>query len=125
MSIRKPSSRLLEFLLTTNDLQASARRAVDWIVGHAGVKQAVVAVVEPGTSQLLLVAEHGVTSSAIVDFSLTTNDDAHPLIGAMQRLDVTYFDELSDQISSADRGGRVSCDPSPCGRRFDLVAAYC
>ena len=83
---------LLEFLLVTNDLQASARRAVDWLAAHTHVKQAVVAVVEPGASPMLLVAEHGVTASAIVDFSLTRDDGAHPLIHAMQRPEATFFD---------------------------------
>ncbi len=65
---------LLEFLLTNSDLQASARRAIDWLAAHAGVQQAVVAVAEPGAGPLLLVAEHGVSSAAIVDFALTRDD---------------------------------------------------
>ena len=83
---------LLEFLLTNSDLQASARRAVDWLAAHAGVQQAVVAVAEPGAGPLLLVAEHGVSSAAIVDFALTRDDEGHPLVRAMLRSDPTYFD---------------------------------
>src|SRR5262245_51726193 len=79
-------------MLTNNDLQASARRAVDWLVSHTGLKKAVVAVVEPNTSSLLLVAEHGVSSATIADFSLTRDDVRHPLIHAMDRREVTYFD---------------------------------
>ena len=86
----------LEFLLTTNDLQASARRAVDWIASHAGVKQAVVAIVEPGASPLLLVAEHGVTSSSIVDFSVAREDATHPLIVAMEAKEPTFFDRSGE-----------------------------
>jgi PAS domain S-box-containing protein len=89
---------LVEFMLTSNDLQASARRAVDWLVSHTGLKKAVVAVVEPNTSSLLLVAEHGVSSAAIADFSLTRDDVRHPLIHAMDRLKATYFDGSSDQF---------------------------
>ena len=65
---------LVEFMLTSNDLQASARRAVDWLVSHTGLKKAVVAVAEPNSASLLLVAEHGVSSTAIADFSLTRED---------------------------------------------------
>ena len=83
---------LLEFLLTNSDLQASARRAIDWLAAHAGVQQAVVAVAEPGAGPLLLVAEHGVSSAAIVDFALTRDDEGHPLVRAMLRNDPTYFD---------------------------------
>jgi len=83
---------LLEFLLTNSDLQASARRAIDWLAAHAGVQQAVVAVAEPGAGPLLLVAEHGVSSAAIVDFALTRDDEGHPLVRAMLRSDPTYFD---------------------------------
>jgi PAS domain S-box-containing protein len=101
-----PEAKLgfLEFLLTTNDLQASVRRAVDWIVSHAGVKQAVVAVVEPGASALLLVAEHGVSSSTIVDFSLDREDGTHPLILAMEADEPTYFDGSSGQVRGPIEG---------------------
>ena len=54
------------------DLQASARRAVDWLAAHAGV--AAGGRRRGGSARaasLLLVAEHGVSSSAIADFSLS------------------------------------------------------
>ena len=38
---------LVEFLLTSTDLQASARRAVDWLAAHAGSAGAVVACPNP------------------------------------------------------------------------------
>ena len=62
------------------------------------------AVVEPGASPLLLVAEHGVTSSAIVDFSLSRDEDSHPLIRAMGRPDATYFDGIADQFRAPIEG---------------------
>ena len=83
---------LVEFLLTTSDLQASARRAVDWVVHHTPVKKALVAVVQPEASRLVLVAEHGVPASVIVDFALSKDDVDHPLIRAMERHDAAYFD---------------------------------
>jgi PAS domain S-box-containing protein len=87
-----PRLSLAEFLLSSVDVQASARRAIDWLVAHTGVKQAVVAIVEPNGSQLQLVAEHSVSSSAIVDFVVTREDLGHPLVEALERAEATYFD---------------------------------
>jgi PAS domain S-box-containing protein len=86
---------LVEFLLTSTDLQGSARRAVDWLAAHAGVEQAVVAVSEPGRGPLLLVAEHGVPSAAIVDFSLTREDEGHPLVRVLERKQPAFFSKPS------------------------------
>jgi PAS domain S-box-containing protein len=83
---------LTEFLLTSSDLQASARRAVDWLVTNTDVQQAIVAVADLLSGQLLLVAEHGVSAVAIAEFSVARDDDSHPLIRAMLRPDVSYFD---------------------------------
>ena len=83
---------LAEFLLSSTDLQASARRAVDWLVAHSDVEQAVVAVADIISGQVLLVAEHGVTSSTIADFSLSRDDEGHPLVQALTTDEPTYFD---------------------------------
>jgi PAS domain S-box-containing protein len=83
---------LAEFLLTTSDMQASARRAVDWLVAQTDTRHAVVALADPAGTQLLLVAEHGISSAAIADFMLTQDDEAHPLIKALNRRDPTYFE---------------------------------
>ena len=82
---------LAEFLLASTDLQASARRAVDWLVSQTRLRYAIVALAEPGSNQLLIVAEHGISGTAIVDFVLTREDEAHPLIKAMQRKEPSYF----------------------------------
>jgi PAS domain S-box-containing protein len=84
----------VEFLLTSIDVQESSRRAVDWLVAHAPVSEAAVLVAEPLTSEMLLVAEHGVTSGAIMDFSLSREDSAHPLIQALQTPAPTFVDAL-------------------------------
>jgi PAS domain S-box-containing protein len=89
---------LLEFLLTNNDLQVSARRAVDWLAAHASVEHAIVVVAEPATTSLILVAEHGISSAAIVDFSLTREDEAHPLVRALDLREPTYFDGSATQF---------------------------
>ena len=83
---------LVEFLLTDTDLQTSSRRAIDWLSAHSDVPQAVVAVAEPGTGALLLVAEYGVASGPPADFSISREDDGHPLVRAMRRGEPTYFE---------------------------------
>ena len=83
---------LAEFLLASTDLQASARRAVDWLAAHTEVGQAVVAVADPMSGQILLVAEHGVSGPAIADFTLSRDSDGHPLIQALASSEASYFD---------------------------------
>ena len=82
---------LAEFLLTSTDLQESARRSVDWLVAHSDAHQAVVAVVDALSGQVLLVAEHGVTTSAIADFVLSRDEFDHPLVAALNETGPTYF----------------------------------
>ncbi len=85
---------LLEFLLTSIDLQESARRSVEWLVAHAPVSEAVVLVVEPLSNEVLLVAEHGVSSGAIMEFALSRDDAKHPLIQAMASRGPVFLDTL-------------------------------
>ena len=85
----------VEFLLTSIDVQESARRAVDWLVAHAPVREAAVLVTEGLSNDMLLVAEHGVSSGAIMDFALSRDDVSHPLIEALQSPGPVYVDTLS------------------------------
>ena len=83
---------IAEFLLSSTDLQASARRAIDWLAANTDVDQAVIAVHDQLTGQVLLVAEHGVSSVAIVDFVLNREDMSHPLVRALMQREPTYFE---------------------------------
>ncbi|MEP6915332.1 MAG: histidine kinase dimerization/phospho-acceptor domain-containing protein, partial [Acidobacteriota bacterium] len=91
---------LLEFLLTSTDLRTSARRAMDWLASRTGVRQAIVAVAEPGLGPLVVAAEVGVSSSAIVEFSLNREDEGHPLIRVMEGTEPAYFDAASSRFRS-------------------------
>jgi PAS domain S-box-containing protein len=91
---------LVEFLLNSVDIQDSARRAVDWLVGHTTATQAAVLVVESLSNEMLLVAEHGILSSAIVDFALSRDDGKHPLIRALNELESVYIDSLPPHFRS-------------------------
>jgi PAS domain S-box-containing protein len=84
----------VEFLLTAVDLQESARRAVDWLVAHAPVTEAAVLVPEAVTNEMQLVAEHGISSGAIMDFTLSRDDTRHPLIEALNSPEPVYIDSL-------------------------------
>ena len=83
---------LAEFLLSNTDLQASARRAIDWLSAQTDVEQAIIAIHDQLTGQVLLVAEYGVSSTAIVEFVLNREDTVHPLVRAMAHREATYFD---------------------------------
>ncbi len=82
---------LTEFLLSNKDVQASARRALDWLAAHSAVEQAIIAIRDQLTGQVLLVAEYGVTSSNVVDFGFS-DDPEHPLVRALLNPEPTYFD---------------------------------
>jgi signal transduction histidine kinase len=88
---------LVESLLSNTDLPTSARRAVDWLATHAGIDQAIVAVSEPGTGQLLLVAEHGIPSPTLIDFSRMGDDENHPLVRALEGAGPVYFSNAPPQ----------------------------
>ena len=74
---------LAEFLLSSTDLQASARHVTDWLAINLGVRQAAVVVAEPRSANLMLIAEHGVSSAIIADFRVARNDTSHPIVRAM------------------------------------------
>ena len=114
-SIWKRRLALAEFLLSSTDLQASARRAVDWLVAHTDVEQAVVAVADALSGQILLVAEHGVSSTAIADFALSREDEAHPLVRRSRATEPTYFERKHVTVSLAARRA-VSRDSAAIGR---------
>jgi hypothetical protein len=84
----------VEFLLTSIDVQESARRAVDWLVAHAIVREAAVLVQEGVSNEMLLVAEHGISSGAIMDFALNRDDVSHPVIDALNSPGPVYIESL-------------------------------
>jgi len=84
----------VEFLLTSVDVQESARRAVDWLVAHVAVSEAAVLVAEGMSPEMQLVAEHGVSSGAIMDFALSREDTSHPLIAALDSPEPVYIKTL-------------------------------
>jgi PAS domain S-box-containing protein len=95
---------LAEFLLANVDLQASARHALDWLASQADVPQSIVAVVDPASPNLLVIAEHGVAETALTAFVVVRDDVRHPLIRALERDEPTYFERSADAFSLFDSG---------------------
>jgi PAS domain S-box-containing protein len=85
---------LVEFLLTSVDVQESARRAVEWLVAHAPVSEAAVLVVENPGVEMLVVAEHGLSSGALMEFSLARDDHRHPLIEVLNGPQPVFIENL-------------------------------
>jgi signal transduction histidine kinase len=83
---------LVEFMLASTDLQASARRALDWLVLQLHVHHAFVATIDPATRHLAILAERGLSDTVTTDFALNLEDDTHPLIRAMHGSVPVYFD---------------------------------
>jgi PAS domain S-box-containing protein len=81
---------LLEFLLGSNDLQASARRALEWLAAHVPLHQALVAVIEPSSRHLIAIAEHGIAPAAVANFSVPVADTDHPLVAALRSPEPVY-----------------------------------
>ena len=108
LDVDKPADAklaLVEFLLASPDLLSSARQGIDWLALHAGVRQAVFAIVDPASPNLLLVAEHGIAASAIAEFVISRDDLNHPLIRAMDRTEPTYFPPAANVHAPLDRDG--------------------
>jgi len=81
-------------------VQESARRAIDWLVGHVPVTEAAVLVVEGPGTEVLLVAEHGISTGAIMDFSLPRDDSRHPLVEALNGAETLYIQNLASHHAS-------------------------
>ena len=112
---------LAESLLASGDLQASARQCIEWLAGHSGIEQAMVAVSDPVDAHLLLIAERGVSSAAIADFVVSRDDVGHPLVQALSSPTPTYFGPAANSRSPLDGIGfhavplRTEDDLPPCG----------
>ena len=112
---------LVEFLLTSVNVQESARRAIDWLVGHVSVTEAAVLVVEGAGTEVLLVAEHGISSGAIMDFSLARDDSRHPLVEALSGAETVYIQNLASHHRVLSNRGRPR---DPAARRREATVVW-
>ena len=91
---------LLEFLLGSEDPQACAQRALEWLGAYAGVKQAICAHVDPATERLVAATGFGVPAARIEQFSVDLEARDHPLVMALSAahpLAITISDESTLQ----------------------------
>ena len=115
----------VEFLLTSIDVQESARRAVDWLVGaRAGHARPPCSSPKGISNEMLLVAEHGISSGAIMDFALNREDASHPLIQALDSAEPVYIDGARRR-TIASRSKRVRFTPSRCAPKPPSRATAC
>ena len=118
---------LAEFLLASDDLQASAREVVDWLADQAGVAQSLVALVDPGSPTLLIAVERGLSSTAIADFVINPNDASDRLVAAMRRGEPTYFPRGAGVAAPFERTGfhaiPLCSDNAPPADGVLLIAA--
>jgi len=82
---------LVEYLLSSLDLQASARRGLEWLGRHAAVQQACCAIADDRERRLIVVAEHGIAAARAGEFALDLDDAAHPLVKALGATHPVYF----------------------------------
>ncbi|HEY7498086.1 MAG TPA: PAS domain-containing sensor histidine kinase [Vicinamibacterales bacterium] len=112
---------LVELLLGSGDLQVSARHGVDWLAQTARIHQIIVAVVDPASPNLLLIADRGMSAAALADFVVGRDDARHPLMQAMRRLEPTLFSAASESRTPLDGTGfhavpmRTDEDGDPVG----------
>jgi signal transduction histidine kinase len=83
---------LAEFMLANVDPQASARRALEWLARQISLKHAFVATIDPGSRHLTVLAESGLTDTIASDFSLSLEDEDHPLIRALRGRSPVFLD---------------------------------
>jgi len=83
--------QLLEFLLATNDVSECAERAVEWLVTHAGARHVLCASVDPGNTNLVGLAVHGLDRFNASEFRLELEQRSHPLVSVLTRLQPTVI----------------------------------
>jgi signal transduction histidine kinase len=99
---------LVEFLLASVDLQASARRTLDWLISHLPIQHAFIATIDPTTRHLAILAERGLADTVASDFALSLEDNEHPIIRAMHGSAPVYFDRTPLFFrGSSDSGAHV------------------
>ena len=77
---------LAESLLSSDDAQDAARRGIDWLATYALVSHALVAFAEHGHRHLVVAASHGLPAMALNALAVSRDDEHHPLIKALNRL---------------------------------------
>ncbi|HEV8310757.1 MAG TPA: ATP-binding protein [Methylomirabilota bacterium] len=74
---------LVEFFLGCEDVRQCAQRALEWLVEHSEVKQALCAAVDPDLARLTGVAGHGFPAARVARFAVDLDARDNPLVSAL------------------------------------------
>ncbi|HXG15164.1 MAG TPA: ATP-binding protein [Calidithermus sp.] len=95
---------LAEFLVGCDVPAECAQWALDWLAAHAGVRRALLFIVDRDLSRLVAVAAHGGAPAPLGQLAVDLGHTEHPLVGALQRRAAT-------EVSPAALGGRLRRSP--------------
>ncbi len=98
---------LVEFLLECDDPAECAQAAVEWLGEHAGVRQAVCALVDAGATRLRGTAGYGVAPGKVARFGVDLETRDHPLVSVLAGSRPVFFRPA--------RAGRRRHPPTPLG----------
>jgi PAS domain S-box-containing protein len=75
---------LVEFLLSSEDAEVCATRALEWLGEHTAVEQALCATVDADTTRLVGLAGLGLSLAQVREFSVSLDARNHPLVAALE-----------------------------------------
>jgi signal transduction histidine kinase len=84
---RRPTAEaklaLVEFLMSCEDVDTAAARALDWLAEHSGITRALCVGLNEDLTRLVALAGHGVPAAAVRRFSVRLEARDHPLVAAL------------------------------------------
>jgi signal transduction histidine kinase len=88
---------LAEQLLESDQIGECAQAAVDWLGEHGGARWAMCALLDAGGRNLLGLAGFGVQVGQLERFSISLDEDSHPLVFALGSKEPVSFDNAAGQ----------------------------
>src|SRR5688572_6891368 len=82
---------LLEFLIGSDDLAATAQYVCDWLCQQCHVKQAVVAMRDVDSRYLVALAGRGVPPERLAEFSVDVSDHTDPFVDVLSQREPQFF----------------------------------
>jgi PAS domain S-box-containing protein len=82
---------LVESLIESDDLEACAQKAVEWLVKELGAEQAACITLDAEGKRLVGIAGEGMPYSKVADFSIDLEDRSHRLMVALNKEEPVHF----------------------------------
>jgi signal transduction histidine kinase len=108
---------LAEYLLTCEDLDDCAQRALEFLLERTGAPRALCLAIDPDRNRLAAIAGVGVSRAANA-FSIDLDDRAHPLISVLLGSRTVVLDDSSPPAPPATPLGRGPVTAAPMYARF-------